>query len=69
MKAVSIDVISLMFKLKLDKIYFYILEAKIPSSTELQKASSTSSAELSFFQIFSQICPVFRQIFIFERAN
>ena len=29
---------------------------------ELQKASFTSSAELDFFQIFRQICPVFRQI-------
>ena len=28
---------------------------------ELQKASSTSSAELNFFEIFRQICPVFRQ--------
>ena len=39
------------------------------SNPELQKATTTSSAELNFFQIFRQICPVFRQIFIFEHTN
>ena len=36
---------------------------------ELQKASSTSSAKVNFFQILRQICSVFPQIVIVERAN
>ena len=38
------------------------------SNTELQKASSMSSAELDLFEIFYRICLVFRQIFVFECA-
>ena len=37
--------------------------------SELQKAGSKGSAEPNFFEIFRQICPVFRQIYILERAN
>ena len=37
--------------------------------SELQKASSASSAEIDFFDILRQFCPVFRQIYILVRAN
>ena len=39
------------------------------SLPELQKASSTSSAELDFFENFCQICPVFRIYFYFLSFN
>ena len=39
------------------------------SKPELQKVGSLGSAEPDFFQILRQICLVFRQIYILERAN